>query len=370
MIVTMDKAALQRRLRVAERIVPKRSGLPFHHVVNFDVSVDGAVTIWVQSAKEAYATQIEAQGDWEDGVLAVPAQELFRAVATAPGDRVTLRVEEDHIRVEASTARWLIEALVGVEAVPFDSQQFAVGTDGIDQAELVRGLEAVRYAAGKSENNRPSFAQVHVGEGRAVASDGARLHQEALVGAPAALTFDIPEKAVDTLLEALSAEGADGEVTTGAGDDEMTFVFGSMRYVVGRSVYEFPNVEEIILQGARQQTGSVVVSRDALVTAIKVASVSVEDGGAVRLRFTHGVIEVEGHSSRSEGRMEVRAGVDGIPSAFSLKVRADDLLELLGKFPVEGDGDIVFTINTSGTNPGWLYVSGEGTEAAVRPVIA
>lgn len=342
--------------------------MPQHQVVNVQTDVSGTVMLWVESTKEHYATALQAMGDWEDGGLAIPAQELFRAVAAAPGEFVTLAAEDGIIRVESGTARWSIEPLAGVDAADFTGD-WTTGPDSVGFTELVKALETVRYAAGRSENNRPSFAQVHVGEGRAVASDGSRLHQESFGGEEGQITFNIPEKAVDTLLEALSAEGDDRAVFVRTDDDQVTFTFALMQYVVGRSVYEFPDVDSIILRGAREQTGNVVVSIEALVTAVKVASVSVDDAGVVTLRFTHGVIEVEGHSTRSEGRMEVRAGVDGIQSGFSVRLRAADLLELLGKLESE-DGDVAFTIDVGGVNPGWLYVQTGGTEAAVRPVIA
>ncbi len=113
-------------------------------------------------------------------------------------------------RITSGTARWSIEELTGV------SYGYWVGDFGVESAgtlhggELVRLLENTRYAASKSEN-RPSFMQVHVDKQRVIASDGRRVHSESAKMGADVPTFNIPERNVDTILEALSAEQTDGE---------------------------------------------------------------------------------------------------------------------------------------------------------------
>jgi hypothetical protein len=150
-----------------------------------------------------------------------------------------------------------------------------------------------------------------------------------------------------------------------------------MRYRVGRLNYPFPDINSIVLERARAQKGVVTASLGDLVTAVKVAGVAVEDGGAVQLAFTNGVIEVSGHSQRSEGRMEVRASTSkeitdwGKNKRAVLSVRADDFLEALGRVVTAEDGRFQFTVMAVEGDPGWVYISSPGgsMEAAIRPVV-
>ncbi len=367
MKIELDKAALQRRLKVVERIVPKRGGLPFQYVVNVGC-VDGLVQLWASNAREVYSTVLPAEGNYEDGGVAIPAEQLILAVAAAPGETVTITAESGGVRsrIESGTARWNIEGMAGVDPAELAVEQS--DTEGVmNQAELVRVLETVRYAASKNES-RPSFMQIHVGEGRVVAADGRRVHQEGLGPAGSAPTFDLPERSVDTILEALSAEGVTGTVSIGVSEEgTMVFNFGLMSYRVTKLNYHFPDIDSLVLERARAQQSAIVCSIDGLVTALKVAAVACGVEGTVLLRFTHGVIEVIGQSQRGEGRMEVRAST--MRSGFELSVNVNDLFDLLGHVTYE-EGDISFTVTDSdGADPGWLYVQQGEMEAAIRPVV-
>lgn len=364
----LEKAELSRRLKVVERIVPKKASLPMYYAAHMDVS-DGVAMFTVANTKEVYTFGLDAAG-WDGGSAMVPAAELVKAVQAAPSDKVWIIDEGGTvIEVRSGTARWSIDKLQTPLA---EIGEFPTEAEGgtMSGAELYRLLDHVRYAASKSEN-RPSFMQVHVTEDGAIASDGRRVHSEGISGASSVPTFDVPERAVDTLSEALSAEGIEGTsevLVSVSADGDMFFAYGGMQYTVGRLNYPYPNIEEIVLHGAREQSGQVIVSISALVTAIKVASVAIADGGSVTLRFTQGVIEVVGSGDRTEGRMEVRAGTLNIPSGHEVNVIASDLLELLGKVESE-DGDVSFSVGVSETDPGWVYVNTEGAEAAIRPVV-
>ncbi len=372
MRVTLDKGMLQRRLKVVERIVPRRGGLPFHYALYIRHEA-GVVTFWAANAKEGYRFTLRTEAtDAEDGTIAVPAQELIKAVAAAPGGEVTLHTVGGNLTstmVRSGTARWTLEGLAGVAPQDWPGGIEVVEQGEINQTELQRVLEATRYAASKSES-RPSFMQVHIGDGAAVAADGRRVHQESLGPVGTTPSFDLPERSVDTLLEALNAEAVGGQVQAAVDDDgAMSFRFAMMEYVVGRLNYEFPDIDNIVLDRARSQGGHVVCNVEALVSAIKVAVVAIEEGGSIELQFTNGVIEVRGSSQRSEGRMEVRCSNADVPSGTTLSVRAEDLLDVLGRITVDEDGDFTFTISLEANDPGWVYINEGTTEAAIRPVV-
>jgi DNA polymerase III sliding clamp (beta) subunit (PCNA family) len=355
-------AQLTKHLRVMDRIVPKKGGLPFYHVVNVTVGVDGDVEMWVGNGKELYRVEGITQllDSYEDGEMAIPAQEFFRAVFAAPTSEVTIIHEGGMgpIRIESGSARWNLELLAGVAKQDWSVESHGQAT-AVNTQELIEAIEGVRYAASKTEMH-PSLQQVHVGEGRVVASDGRRLAQEALNGLPDVLTLDVPERNVDTLLEALSALG-DDQVEIEEDDGQIMFGTASGGYVVGRLNYPWPDMDSIVLERARAQEAEVTVPVDGLVTALKVASVAIDEDGAVVLRFTDGVIEVIGESARSEGRMEVRCETRGVPSGTEMRLRASDVLDLLGRIT---DEQLVLKVGEL------VYVQGSGMEAAIRPVRA
>ena len=360
---TIERTTLQRVLRVFDRIIPKRGGLPHQYVLNVEVDSEGGVTIWGSSTKEMYQTVL---GGGEDtGRAAIPAAELIRAVAVAPGAEVTVESTGQGARVESGSARWNLEGLEGVlYADPPVSGSWGEA-HRISAAELRRVLEAVRYAASRSES-RPSFMQIHFQGERAVAADGRRVHQERFEAETGAVEFNLPERAVDTLLDVLSS--ATDEMVAIQTDEEGSMRFWALpgQYEVTRLNYNFPDLDSLVLDRAREQGCQVTCDLSGLITAVKVATVVVEDE-PVRLRFTTGVIEIQGQGGRSEGRMELSAETSTLPSRVELAVNPGDLLDLLGRMDGE-EGQVTFTIDP-GVDPGWLYFRENGMEAAIRPVV-
>lgn len=365
MNIRLNKAQLAKHLRVMERIVPKRSGLPFYYVVHTHTSVDGITCMWVTNGKESYAAWLTHEGQrFEDGEVAIPASELFAVVAVAPESWIEIVHEGGRVvRLISGTARWNVDLLAGVEATEWEG--LLGDTTATKVEDLMEAIDGVRYSASRTEMH-PSLQQVHVGEGRVVAADGRRVAQKEF---PAVGTFDIPERAVETLLDALRASGAEEVGVSADEEGEMRFVsLGSNEYRLGRLSYPFPDIDGIALTRARAQKGIVVTSVSALVSAIKVAQVSAGDDGSVELTFTNGVIDVTGISQRSNGRMEVRCTNPDVISGTHLRVSASDLLEVLGRADTE-DGDITFTVTTDDDgDPGWVYFHAGGMEAAIRPM--
>ncbi len=371
MKVTLEREALSRRLRVCDRIVPSKGNVPFFYAIQFETDGDGVVTIWAGNGREAYGTQLMSGQDSRAGSAAIPALELVKAVAAAPGETVVIDVgPSGKATVTSGGAEWHIEALAEVEPTAWAGDFTRDDFGEVASEELVRVLEGARYAASKTDTH-PAFRQVHVGEGRVIAADGRRVHQEVLEqrSMPA---FDLPETAVDTLLEALAGEGTSNELSEWLGvavdeEGEMTFGLGTMQYAIGKLAYPFPEIDALVLDRAREQKAAVTVNLEDLVTALKVASVVIEPGQAVELEFKTGTVGVSGVTQRSDGRMDVSADVN-VRAGQTVNVVADDLLEMLGKVGVADDKMITFTVG-SDADPGWVYVSADGTEAAVRPVV-
>ena len=200
----MSRIVMARRLAVVERIIPKKGGLPGHHVVSVKASAE-EVVLSVSAAKETYRVALKAESVQTRGTVAIPAQELIRIVEAAPGTDITVDDSEHAISVTSGGAVWSITPLDGAPYVAAD-MVLPERSVTMDAPELNAALQEIRYAASRTEA-RPSLRQIHFSQSRAVAADGRRLHQ-----IPIAFEgdFSLPEAAVDIVLDALKAEGSGG----------------------------------------------------------------------------------------------------------------------------------------------------------------
>lgn len=360
---TVKTADWQRRMSVARRVLP-RSGQPFHQALFLAVGDDGeSVRMTASNGDQIYETTITAQV-FEAGTLAVPGEQILAASAVVPGDTITIERSGAKTRVQSGRAEWMLDDLVGVSGD--DAPAFPAADDDSRAAQvpvltLVDALGQVQYAASKAIS-RPSFMQVHVGEGRVVAADGVRLHQTGFPETAAA--FNIPVGVVDVLSEALGHEDDEVEVDVRLLEGAVLFAAGNTRFGAGTLTYEFPDVDSLILERARAQQGRVTVDRTSLVAALRVAGVASDDGlVTIMIGDQDGSMLVEAANQRAAGRMQLDVEVEA-SRHWRGSVPAQLLEDLLGRFP---GPEITFWFSTEGKD-GYLYAEAEpGMVAAVTP---
>ncbi len=362
---TVSRIGLARRLAVVERIIPKKGGLPGHHVVSVKASAEDVV-LSVSAAKESYRVSLKADSVQTRGTVAIPALELIRIVEAAPGTDITIDDSEQTISVTSGGAVWSITPLdgggyVAADIVLPDKNMTVLAT------HFVQALEEIRYAASRTEA-RPSLRQLHFSQSRAVAADGRRLHQ---VLFDFDGDFSLPEVTVDMLIDALKAEGSGGikasPVSVYDTDQVVHFTHEGFVLSIGKLSYTFPDVDALILLRAREQAGALVMMKKDLLTALRVAEVSVGDAGNIEMvQLSDSTLQIKGTSTASRGSMLVDLLDDPGMSDFRMLVPVESLIEAVSKLEAEWMTARVALPDQS--DPGWFYVDVDGEEIAIRGV--
>ncbi len=372
MKITFHKEDLRKRVQVIERILSRSSNLEAYQAVYLRVQDNEDFSIIAFNGREAYRfgwSQERIDGDWSPGSAVIPGKEFVRVVLAAPGETIEIESERESLStmIHSTGAHWTLEGFAGVTTAQWDKyEEFDVAPDGhSDKGLLMRALEVTRYAASKSEA-MPSFQQLHVGEGRAVAANGRRWHQASLLGGP---TVDLPEGSLDVILLALKAEASSAPVEVGTTlNGASTFTLGYMNLVVSKLNYAYPDIDALAIEEARLQTIEVRVMLDKMIMAIHAAGATAATGQLL-LALAGGMLTVSSTSVRGGGGMAIPVTYTGERRKFRLD--AEDLAQLLDRVGVDEDGSFVFTLREQDDgNPGWFYVSSdEGSmEAAIRPI--
>lgn len=362
---TVRRSKLIRRLGVVERIIPKKGGLPGHHVVSIKASASRLV-LSVSGQKEQYRTTFDAASVQTRGQVAIPAAELIRIVEAAPDMTLTIDDSEQTISVTSGAAIWQITPLAGAGYLAAD-MVLPERSSSITATELFAALTDIRYAASTTDA-RPSLRQIYFGSERAVAADGRRLH---LIPTEFDGEFSIPEGVVDILLDALRAEGPAGGIISSPvkvynTDQVVYFEHEGFVLGIGKLSYQFPDVEALILTKARSQKGSLTMRREPFMTALRVAAVSVGDVGHIEMRQTGNVLRITGTSTASQAMMHVELLDDPGMEDFEMVLPVEALLQAVAK--LVSDRVTARVVLPGESDPGWFYVDEEGEEIAIRGV--
>ncbi len=246
MLISTVKEKILDAVLLAERIVGKKESLP----VLSCIRLDAQKRLSVQATNLEAGIEVAVACDVpETGVVAVPAAVLSQTLRTVSGETVTLATEEGNLRVESRSTKTLIKAIPHEE---FPSLGGTSGTPGVSvgREELLRGLQAVLYAASPSMI-RPELGSVYVAiDGKrvtCVATDSFRLAEKTIssLSGKGDTELLIPLKhalELSHILERLR----EAEVSLSADDAQMQVESGGVRYVSRIVDAQFPSYKEII----------------------------------------------------------------------------------------------------------------------------
>lgn len=354
---------LSRVMDVAERVLPKKSALPFYQALYVGV-VEGGVEFRVTNGDQFLAVEIPAvvEGAGIGEGVALPGEEFLRLVKVAPSSEVVVTTSSDRAQVMSGGAEWILRYLTGVEwsDAPQALDDEPTEWSPVDPVSLQAALRKVSYAVSRTQN-RPSFQQVFVGGGRAVAADGRRAHVVSGLGLERG-EYLIPEAVLDIVLLLLAMSEDQGEVVIDTSGDWVRILSGRLTFTTGRLAYDFPDVQGRMLADAAAQTGRLTVARQALVTAVLVASTA-EDEGKVLLSVDGGRIRVESESSQMKAHMDFEIESEGMNGKWSRWFTSELLAEMLGA--VEGEF-VEFRVSPDGQ--GMLYVEVENECSVLMPL--
>jgi len=276
----------QKALEVVEGIIPVRTPLPAatHVLIEFK---GGLLTL--TGTDGSNQVQYSFPADGEDGMALVPARKLLAFAKTLQGRE--LHAESTSEKHLALTTENIELTLPELPATDFPNVPAPGGNSfKVDQATLCMALRRTVFAAAVDDERHVlcgCYLHFQDGQGRVVATDSRRLAlvQFSPTIAPASpeMRCIIPTIIAELLVSHLTWKS---EVTCTVGERQASFecdtTDGHYRLIFTQVVGNYPNYEKLIHPLQREN----VISRDALLQALKRASMAVEEKeGTVDLHF-------------------------------------------------------------------------------------
>lgn len=365
MKIRFERDDLARVLSVVERVLPRKSALPFYQALYITKREGDEVEIRVTNGDQYLSLRVDAAVEAEEGEgVALPGEEFIRMVKVAPSKTIEITSGSDRASVVSGGADWVLRYLTGVTwaDAPNGATEQAGESVTVTADLLLKVLRKVQYAVARTQN-RPSFQQIMVGAGATVAADGRRCHviAEEKLGEG---TYLIPGSVLDVVIDLLQVVG-EGPIRIESSDEGGWVSLRSSRvvFITGRLAYTYPDVLEVMVARGRAQSGVLRLNRQQLVTSVRVADTA-QDEGAVKLSVYQGRMKVESESSQMRAQMEIGVESEGMNGQWEAMFTADLLAEMLGAF----DGETIeFRVAPDGS--GVLYVE-DGVECSVLMPIA
>ena len=369
-----DRRLLAERLKLMERVLPRRTDVGAAGVFHVEVR-DGFGWVWGGSEQERLRLRFDAAGGpWEG---AIPAVEFCRLVEAAPGERVEVWDDSEGrgFRLTSGSAGWVLGAVSGESFQRWEDPERDVPFLFEDKHR--GGLAAVRYAV-CFEDSRPALCQVRVAADGVSASDGLKAHRVVWeAGEDGFVLF--PELSVGLVSELAAAFAAE---TTGffvyQSESFVSFDLAPdvVSYLVGRRAFDFPDLDSAVWERAASQRGFCRADRRALLTALSVADVTL-DQDRVALRWRGGRLSVVGSGNRGIGQMSVACLDEEGLEGQEVHCSAVDLRALVSAcHPVDGlvDFRVQAAADSDPDDPGLVCVSGvdaDGSlsEGAIRAMV-
>lgn len=246
MKLSTTKEQLLNVILMAERITGKKESLPILSCILIDASKE----IMLRSTNLEAGFEAAVAGEvTSPGIIAVPAAVLSQTIRSIGGDKVTLSSEDSNLLVESRGTKTLIKAIPH-EEFPALPKTTSKGGISLDRERLIRGLQAVSYAASPSMI-RPDLGSVYLairdGALVCVATDSFRLAEKTISDTSGKGEGEvlIPLKHALELVHVLEHIDED-KVTLFSDDAQLSVSGGGVRYVSRIVEASFPNYKEII----------------------------------------------------------------------------------------------------------------------------
>lgn len=208
--VTLDRKQLERALRTATRIIPRRLNIPALGGVR--LMVNGAVRLAATDLEYGAVLELARAGGTGDADMLLPAARLLAQVRTGRGETVTLEQDGPNARLDGTAA------VVGMD--PADFPTLPIGPEGelaavLDGPELVEAVRSVEFAvSGEIVRYALTGVLLDIEQGKKggrvslVSSDGKRLARWRMKAATVrkAAQMIVPTKALAAVTE-LAARG-------------------------------------------------------------------------------------------------------------------------------------------------------------------
>ncbi len=249
MKLTTTKEKILSAIQLAERITGKKESLPVLSCVLLDVGSEKGGLV-VRATNLEAGIEIFVQCEVEDkGSVAISASVLSQTLRSISGEKIVLKTEDGNLVVESRGTKTLIKAVPHEEFPALGGEADTKGA-GVSREELMRGIQAVSYAASPSMI-RPELGSVYVllkaGIIVCVATDSFRLAEKTISGIKSRSEVEllIPLKHALELAHVLERIDA-SEVNLSADDSQMSISANGVRYISRVVDGTFPSYKEII----------------------------------------------------------------------------------------------------------------------------
>jgi DNA polymerase III subunit beta len=249
MRLVTTRERLQSAIQAAERIVGKKESLPVLSCIVLDADSGSDLSVRSTNLEASIEIRVPCECD-EKGAVAVPATIFSQTIRAISGDKITLTTEDGNLMLEARGTRTLIKALPSDDFPTFSVQGDGVVQLSVLREKLMRGIQAVSYAASLSMI-RPELGSVFVSISPngfvCAATDSFRLAEKKVSGVRSDEQQDIliPLKHAVELVHILERMQGE-EVALSVDDSQLMVSGGGIRFASRIIEGNFPNYKEII----------------------------------------------------------------------------------------------------------------------------
>ena len=329
-----DVKTLAKALGAVVRVVPNRATLPILGHVLLDATAEG-LTLTATDLEVGVRITVPAKVA-EAGATTAPARLLTGAVGVLHGDRVTMALKENQLRISAGRSSTTLRTI--------EADEFPPGPQPVDgeaitlpREELLAAIEQVRPAVSTDGARAVLTGVLFRLDGSRlvlVGTDGHRLVERQVRGIEsAAETAIVPVKALAELGRAFKDETGDIELRFAPARNQVFFRCGSSEVSSRLIDGQYPGYEQVIPKSA---ASVVQVTRADLVRAVRTVGVVAESMSArpVSLVIDASIIRLLSQVPEiGEAEAEVEADLDGKAMWIALNSRV--LLDALSAFDVE-----------------------------------
>lgn len=254
--------------RVSGAIVSSGSH-PAFECFFFQVSPSGSsVTAANRACMLTTGCSVESESSFS---FLVPASRLQAIVRQAGSGILQFSVQKNNLTIVASTVSWELKLPV----VSFPSVPDRIEPEASVPSSVLRDAMAATRKAMAVSALRPTLRMLEMSRGKMTACDGVRLAQASLgEGFPQEFSSAVPADAVDLLWGMVkSPQGSIGMSSTAS---QHVFMSELLTLTVQKLTSKFPNVEQLMLRPALENTHRLVVSRTELLKAIDRAKITAD----------------------------------------------------------------------------------------------
>lgn len=261
--IEVDKAELLPLLERALVCVPGKDSDPY--LLNFSLE-SSKDTLVVSSSDSKVSLEINTE-DFTclvEGIVLIPAKELFEIVKSCDAGSISITAETDNrvAVVHSGGTVWSLKLTIQKGFPEFP--EFSVGKyEKVSSVELFQAIARTKFAASQ-ESLRPHYLLVDISSGTFSATDGLRFQQ---VRTDLETSFCLPVGVISDVFKLWKLNKED-EVYIGTFENNFVFVFGKNKLAVQKPAFNFPSTEQIFQQAILANDESMIVSREALLKSI------------------------------------------------------------------------------------------------------